>query len=200
MLRLARDGLLQLFESRQYSAALGMAQYNDQTRFESRRRELDAAHLRGSDDVTGDANYEQIAESLVEHDLHRHARVRTAENDGERLLLQRQFVAIDPGGRATGVLRVGDEAGVALPQSCERLPRWDHRTLIIVLTAGSRTAVSRALVDAYVLHVQAHDRLQPCRSYQPCHSRVPQPWLHSSACRARRNEAAHLGGDRHQVR
>ena len=48
--------------------------------------ELDAADLRRRDDVAGDADHEQIAQALVEHDLGRDPRVGAAEDDGDRAL------------------------------------------------------------------------------------------------------------------
>src|SRR5215469_250070 len=66
-----------------------MAEYHDEARAEGRSRELDTADLRGRDDVAGHADDEQVAESLVEDDLRRHARIRAAEHDRERLLCGR---------------------------------------------------------------------------------------------------------------
>jgi hypothetical protein len=50
-----------------------MAEHDDQWCAESRGRELDAAHLGWRDDVACDTNDEQIAETLIEDDLGRHA-------------------------------------------------------------------------------------------------------------------------------
>ncbi len=50
-------------------AATGMTEYDDEPRAESLRGEFDAAHLRGRDDVSGHADHEQIAQTLIENDL-----------------------------------------------------------------------------------------------------------------------------------
>ena len=73
--RLVFRWLLKLIEGSQNGSALGMPQHNDQPCAEPRRRELDAADLRGSNDVSGNANDKQIAQTLVEHDLSGNSRV-----------------------------------------------------------------------------------------------------------------------------
>ena len=83
---LALRRLPELLQGGEDRAALGMAEHHHQPRAEARRRELDAADLRRGHDVAGHADDEQVAEALVEHDLRRHARVRAAKHDGERLL------------------------------------------------------------------------------------------------------------------
>src|SRR5688572_3851644 len=70
-----------------------MPQLHYQTHAEPRRGELDAADLRRRDDVSGDADDEQVAEALVEDDLRRHPGVRAPEDDREWFLLRRQAVA-----------------------------------------------------------------------------------------------------------
>ena len=81
--------LLQLFQRREDGAALRVSEHDDEPRAEPRRRELDAAHLRRCDDVAGNADHEQIAETLIEDDFGRHARIGTAEDDRERHLIRR---------------------------------------------------------------------------------------------------------------
>ena len=61
-------------------------EHDDQARAEAVGRELDAADQRGRDDVAGNADHEQVAGPLVEHELDRHARIRAAEHDRERFL------------------------------------------------------------------------------------------------------------------
>ena len=60
---------------------------------EPRRGELDAANLRGSNDVAGDADDKQLAQTLIEHHLCRDSRIGTPEDDGELLLTCRQLAA-----------------------------------------------------------------------------------------------------------
>ena len=59
---------LQLLERRQDGAALRVPEDDDQPRAESLGGELDAADLRRRDDVAGDADDEQVAQALVEHE------------------------------------------------------------------------------------------------------------------------------------
>src|SRR5436190_23070894 len=64
VLRLVDRGLLKLFERRDHRTALRMTEDDDQARPIALRGEFDAADLRRGDDVSGDADDEQIAESL----------------------------------------------------------------------------------------------------------------------------------------
>jgi len=57
--------------------ALRMPQDDYQSGAELFRGELDAADLRRRNDVAGHANDEQIAQPLIEDDLHRHSRIGT---------------------------------------------------------------------------------------------------------------------------
>ncbi len=80
-------------------------------------RELDAADLRGRNDVARHADDEQVAEALIEDDLGRYARIRTAEDDGQRFLACRQLTPP----RVAGALaaQLADEAPIALAQRLE---------------------------------------------------------------------------------
>ncbi|SRR6266480_6660310 len=62
-----------LLEGRQNCSALGMAEHYHQPRPETRGSEFDAADLRGSYDVAGDTNDEEVAQTLIKHDLGRNA-------------------------------------------------------------------------------------------------------------------------------
>jgi hypothetical protein len=68
-----------------------MPQNHHQPGAEVRGRELDAAELGGRHDVPGHANDEKIAEALVEHNLHGHARIGAPKNDREGFLPFRQL-------------------------------------------------------------------------------------------------------------
>ena len=115
-------GRLQLLDGRRDRAATRVAEHDDEPRVELLGRELDAADLRRRDDVAGNADDEQVAEPLIEHDLGRHARVGAAEDDRERLLPLGELVA--PGrADACAALAIGHEAPIALSQQPERLPR-----------------------------------------------------------------------------
>jgi hypothetical protein len=85
--------------------------------------ELDATDLRRSDDISGNADDEQVAQALVEDDLCRHPRVGTTENDGERLLTCRQLVAVRLTRELVAAPNVRYEATVALLQAFECFAR-----------------------------------------------------------------------------
>ena len=63
-----------------------MSEHDDQSRAEARCGELHAADLRRRDDVARDADHEQVAEPLVEHQLGGHPRIGAAKDDGEWFL------------------------------------------------------------------------------------------------------------------
>src|ERR1700722_1838650 len=94
------------------------------------RGELDAGNLRRGDNVASHTDDEQITEPLIENNLCGHARIRTSENNGERLLaccerlaafLVRECV-VDP------VVR--REATIARAQALKCIQRRDHRFLL----------------------------------------------------------------------
>src|SRR5262249_9652737 len=89
------------------------------------------------DDVAGDANHEEIAKPLVEDELGRHAGIRAAENDGERLLTvdQRRASRVTRRGRERGL--AADKASIALSKARERLGRSQHASgYLISLTSN----------------------------------------------------------------
>ena len=81
--------------------------------------ELDAADLRRRDDVAGDADDEEIAKALIEDDLGRHARVGTAEDDGEGRLPRGQLDAPRLAGERSEADDVRREPMVACLQAFE---------------------------------------------------------------------------------
>ena len=114
---------LKFLQGGQNSPALGMPQNHHQPCAEPRRGELDAADLRRSDDVSGNADDKQVAKALIEDDLCRHPRVGTSENDGERLLTCRQLVAARLARERVAAPNVRDEATVPLSQAFECFSR-----------------------------------------------------------------------------
>ena len=96
-----------------------MSEHHDQPRTEAGGGELDAADLRRSDDVAGDADDEQIAEPLIEDDFRRHPRVRATEDDRERLLRRGEPVVMDMAGPPAAVPHVVDEPAVTLAETFE---------------------------------------------------------------------------------
>src|SRR5271170_7146862 len=97
-----------------------MAEHHHKPRAEPVRGKLDAADLRGRNDVARDANHEQIAETLVKHDLDRHSRVGAAEDGGEGSLAGGQLDAARM--QRLRVSKIGYETAVPFSQQCERLP------------------------------------------------------------------------------
>ena len=114
---------LKLLQGGQNSPALRVAQNHHEPSAEPCRGELDATDLRSSDDVSGNADNEQVAQALVEDDLCWHPRVGATENDGERLLTCCQFVAACLARECVGASDVRCEATVTLSQAFERFWR-----------------------------------------------------------------------------
>jgi len=124
--------LRELLERRVDGAAAGMAEYHDEARAEGRCGELDAADLRGGDDIAGDADHEQIAEPLIEDDLRGHARIRAAQHDGDRLLNSGQLTpARTRGARLEAGIalkpKLADETPIAFAERVQCSTRRDHR-------------------------------------------------------------------------
>ncbi len=118
---------IQFFESCLYGTAPRMPQHDHQTHAVPLGGELDAADLRRGDDVAGHADHEQVAQALVEHDLHRHARVGAAEDDGERFLALDELTAPRVIGQRVEARRARYEAAVAFSQSLERFAGSNRR-------------------------------------------------------------------------
>ena len=125
---------LELFDRRLDRPAARVAEHDDEPGAELRRRELDAADLRRRDDVAGDTDDEQVAETLAEHELGRHPGVGAAENDGDRLLSR--------AGSSRWTGDAGHEPPVALTQALERLAGRNQNCLLVAATAASQKAQS----------------------------------------------------------
>ena len=117
---------LQFFERRQNGATLRVAENDDEAGAEFLGGELDAAHLRRRDDVAGHADDEQVAKSLIEHNLGRHTRIGTAENDRERTLLVRDLCPAQMALKDIRPARIGNEPQVAFAKPLERFVRLGH--------------------------------------------------------------------------
>lgn len=63
-----------------------MPHHHDQRRIVHTDGKFHAADLRRCNDVAGHTDYKKLTQSLIEHDLRRYARIRTTENDRERML------------------------------------------------------------------------------------------------------------------
>ena len=73
--RLILNRPLQLLQGRFNGAALRMAKHHHQASTEFFGGELHAADQGRSNDVTGDTNDEQVAQALIEDDLHGYTRI-----------------------------------------------------------------------------------------------------------------------------
>ena len=73
--------------------AVGMAEHDDQPRAVAFGGEFNAAHLRGRHDVAGHADDKEIAEAVVEYNLHRQARIGAAEHNGKGFVALHHFAA-----------------------------------------------------------------------------------------------------------
>ena len=104
------------FERGDYRAAVGVAKDDDESCPKLIGGELDAADLRGSDDVAGNTDDKQVAEALVKHQLDRNPRVGTGENDGEGVLSAGHAGLVGPAGQRFGIEVTGDEAAIAVAQ------------------------------------------------------------------------------------
>jgi hypothetical protein len=108
-----------LLERRQNRSTLGMAEHDDQPRSETRRSEFDAADLRRSYDVASNTNDEEVAESLIEHDLGRNARIGASEDDRNWLLTLGQLDATGLAQKNMRLARIRGEPEVSLSQPAE---------------------------------------------------------------------------------
>jgi hypothetical protein len=133
------------------TAHTGVAQHDDERRPEPLGGELDAADLRGRDDIAGNADDEQVAEALVEDDLRRHPRVGTAEDDGERFLTERQLMPA----------RLASRAGrhFERPSRSDRSPLAGVRVLL-ALKSSANDRRKRFLVAPHVQRELSVRRVQ----------------------------------------
>ena len=130
--RLVVRRLLKFFQRCPNSSALGMPQNHHQPCAEPLCGELDTANLRGSDDVSGDADDKQIPQALVKDDFCRHPRVGTSENNGEWLLARRQLAAARLIRECVIARSVRHEAAVPFSKSFECFLRGDHQRFGLV--------------------------------------------------------------------
>ncbi len=91
MIGLAKDA--QFFQRGQDNSTIRVSQHHDESCAEPFRGELDAADLRGSHDVSGNTDHEQIPKALIEDDLRWHSRIGASEDNGERFLARCQLAA-----------------------------------------------------------------------------------------------------------
>jgi hypothetical protein len=116
-LREVPGGVFHVLQRRLDGAAGGVTHDHDQPAAEPLGGELDAAHLRGGDDVAGHPDDEQVADALVEHHLCGHARIRAAEHDRERRLPVGQLAPAGVAEQGIQAADVGGETAVAFLQT-----------------------------------------------------------------------------------
>jgi hypothetical protein len=83
---LKRRGTLKAFKGSEDGTATGVTEDDNKTSVKPGSRELDAADLRGSDDVAGDTDNEEVAEALVKDEFGWDPRIGASQDDGEWLL------------------------------------------------------------------------------------------------------------------
>jgi hypothetical protein len=97
-----------------------MSQDDHQARPELLSREFDATDLRRSDNIAGYADDKQIAQPLIEDDLHGHSRIGTAQNGRERFLARGQFDATGSTWQCVSAANVCDKTAISVSQPSER--------------------------------------------------------------------------------
>src|ERR1700722_11329165 len=142
--RLILDRPPQLLQRRFNGAALGMSQYHHQACPELLGGEFHAPNEGRGNDVAGDANDEQVSQSLIKDDFNGYARIGTTENGGEWLLTRGQLETA-PATRYGIAVAHGrrHEAAVALLQQRERFPSQNHRGFTLVALMGVRCLMNR---------------------------------------------------------
>lgn len=126
--------LAQVFDGRRNGPALGVTKHHHKTRTVARSRKLHAADLRGSDDVAGHADDEQIPQTLIEYDLRGNARIGASQDDRKRFLAvgQRCSPSLRQKGCRAALIR--REPEIPLSESIERFVCWDHRCSLTVFS------------------------------------------------------------------
>ena len=81
-----RRGTLKAFQGSEDGTATGVTEDDNKASVKPGSRELDAADLRGSDDVAGDTDNEEVAEAPVKDEFGWDPRIGASQNDGEWLL------------------------------------------------------------------------------------------------------------------
>ena len=108
-----------------------MTEHDNQPHAIALRGEFDAADLGRGNDIAGDTDHEQIAQTLVEDDLRRHPRIRAAENDRERFLPRRHLVAAGMARERAAIANVGYETLITLLQARKSFSCRDHRWVMV---------------------------------------------------------------------
>src|ERR1700736_4953542 len=103
-----------------------MAQDDYQTSTEAGCGEFDTADLRRSHDIASDSDHEQVAETLIEDQLRRNARVRAAKNYCKWLLSAHKLGRTRWNRKNASRFLVGSEAPVSIAQPIESMNGVNH--------------------------------------------------------------------------
>src|SRR3954467_5350000 len=117
---------LELVQRRDDCAALRVAHHDDEARSKAGCGEFHAADLRWGDDIARHADDEQIAESLVEDELGRHARVRAPEDDGKGFLAAAVVVLVRGARQDASRGLVRDKTRISFAQAGQRFRCANH--------------------------------------------------------------------------
>jgi len=94
-------------------------EHDNESSSEPRRGKFNTSYARRSDDISSDANYEQVAKTLIKDDFGRYTRVGATEYDGEGLLTPKCITPSEPvDGPCRSIRR---EAAVPFSESVQRL-------------------------------------------------------------------------------
>jgi len=136
--RLALSRTLKRLQGRLNGSAMCVSQNYDESCAETLHGELDATNLRRGYDVAGNADYEQIAQPLIEDDFHGYPRIRASQNDRIGFLFRDALVALHS---AHGFAEAPDarhEASVPLAQALKCFRRVRHCSVDSVLFREAR--------------------------------------------------------------
>ena len=126
MVRTGLRAVLHCTKCSRRGATTRVTQHDDEARAQLRGTEFYTAELRARDDISSDANDEQVAGALVEYGLDRDPGIRTADDDRERRLpgIRLSILATVVPYPAGGL--TCDESGITRPESLQCLLSRDH--------------------------------------------------------------------------
>jgi hypothetical protein len=127
-----------------------MAEDHDQPRPETLGGELDAANLRGRDDVAGDADDEEVSQALIEYDFRGHGRIGASQYDRERILARHELGAPALARKPFDARDAGDETPVSFDEARQGLRCRDRQAFV--------TYSSNVLIDQNRISVRVHRR------------------------------------------
>lgn len=124
----------ELIERRYDRATIRVPEHNDKPGPKLAGGKFDAANLRRGDDVTGDTDDEEVAKTLVEHQLDWNPGVGAGENNGERRLFSTHARLVSPMSYRSCVNVTRDKAAIAITQYEEGIFSGFHECQYLVRT------------------------------------------------------------------